>query len=88
MVLNLVLWKAQVSRILITGTRDRMSLGNYKDTVMILPPLEEQCQINSPIETIAEKLAATVDYIGQLTHIRSAVSQGLLTGRILLQGGK
>lgn len=87
-VLNSRIGKTQVRRILLTGTRDRVSLGDFKRVATLLPPLEEQREISRLTESIDKRLDKTQLYSSHLALTKVALSQGLLTGRIPVTGGE
>ena len=85
-VLNSWIGKTQVRRILITGTRDRVSLGDFKRVSTLLPPLEEQREISRLTESIDTRLDKAQLHSSRLALTKAALSQGLLTGRIPVTG--
>ncbi|QDT29885.1 Type-1 restriction enzyme EcoKI specificity protein [Gimesia panareensis] len=54
---------------------------------MVLPPLAEQEHIVAAIKSVEMKTKSNEKFQDQLVQVKSALSQGLLTGRIFLKGG-
>jgi type I restriction enzyme, S subunit len=85
--LNSARGRQEVERILITGTRDRVSLSDYKETKILLPPLEEQRLIANSVDALGESQQKNMHLESQLMQLKAALTQGLLTGRINVNKG-
>lgn len=78
-------------------TADRIALGNAQKTItlgelskmpLLLPTIDEQKAICVLTNQIDRRLAAATEQELQLSRLKSALSQGLLTGRIPVKGAE
>lgn len=75
-----------MDNISVEGTRKRVSLGDFKDTRFVFPPLEEQELIvenlNSACKSIDLIIARAIHGIGLIQERRTALISAAVTGKI------
>lgn len=62
--------------------------ADITDQLVAVPPAEEQVEIARRVEDLELWVTSQEEYLKQLEAMKSAVSQGLLTGRIPVKGGR
>jgi type I restriction enzyme S subunit len=71
-----------IKRISIEGTRERVSLGEFKDLIIPLPSKDEQKIIGQRINHAQTTIAKEMGYLKKLTTEKSGLMHDLLTGKV------
>lgn len=79
--LNSDIGKRQVKRIKIAGTRERVSLTDFKKLKLPFPPVSEQNRIAQILFTWDQAIATTERLLGLTRQQKKALMQQLLTGK-------
>lgn len=74
-----------IKRISIEGTRERVSLGEFKDLIIPLPSEDEQRVIGQRINHAQTTIAKEMGYLKKLTTEKSGLMHDLLTGKVPVQ---
>lgn len=80
-VLNSDIGKRQVKRIKITGTRERVSLTDFKKLKFLSPPLPEQIKIAEILSTWDNAINTVQKLLANSQQQKKALMQQLLTGK-------
>src|SRR5690606_23205721 len=76
----------EVRKIKIEGTRERVSLTDFKKIKLPFPPLPEQQKIAAILSTWDEAIEKTQSLIDQIRQRNKGLAQQLLTGKKRLPG--
>jgi type I restriction enzyme S subunit len=86
MLLNSDFGQMVVNDISVEGTRKRVSLGDFKATRFVLPPLDEQYEIVKGVNSKCESFDALIEkaqfWVGLIQERRTALISAAVTGKI------
>ena len=71
-----------------TSGLNTVGSGQIRALRLPLPEIKEQHSICNVLESLDDRVLSAEDDLNQLTTVKSALSQGLLTGRIRVKGGR
>jgi type I restriction enzyme S subunit len=83
--LNSPLGRKQINKIEIAGTRKRVSLTEFKNLLLPMPPCEEQVRIGKVIRSIDQRIDETERKNVAHGKAKKALMQDLLTGKVRVQ---
>lgn len=86
LMINSLYAQREVRKIKIEGTRERVSLTDFKKIKLPFPPLPEQQKIAAILSTWDEAIEKTQSLIDQLRQRNEGLAQQLLTGKKRLKG--
>ena len=79
--LNSSVAKKVIKRIIIEGTRSRVSLTEFKKIPLPMPPLQEQIDIGEKLSKLNDRITKETIYVQKLNKTKSGLMQDLLTGK-------
>lgn len=71
-----------IKKIAIEGTRERVSLGEFKELILPIPPNLEQNEIGQRLIKIQNLISLEKDNLIKLTNQKSGLMHDLLTGKV------
>lgn len=81
-------FQSHLHRLASQSTRDYVGITEQKKLTIPVPPFEEQQLIGTTRDELESKVSSEAECLNTLLLVKSALSQGLLTGRIPVKGAE